>query len=491
MLAAEVWSAAAATGLAGIVAAVLGAAAVWSLLRFNFCATPAAPPVVRSWVPWAGSIASFGMDPLLFVKRQRELLGNVFTVKLLGNRVTVLAHPSCHETFFMSRNAVLSPREVYTFMTPIFGKGVCYDAEYGRMREQFQHIAAQLGQKNFERHVPIIQREVRDFMAKNLPGDSGRINLLDEVGKLLISTSTTCLMGKDVAGRLTPGEMAQILSDTEHGINPVQVFFPYCTLPMPGMFAMKRSLAKWDRTIREIMCARSSGGYDGADILNGLLSARYRDGTGMSDRERVGIMFGTMFAGQHTSVNVAAYTLLHLCAKGNERHLQRHRDELAAIAEDLELDYERVTHMEFTHACVKESLRMHPPLIMLMRKVLEPVSVGGYTIPRGDIAAVSTWLSHRTEEVYTDCDTWDPTRFSDRQEGGGFGQSLDFIGFGGGAHRCLGAKFGTMQNQIAISLLLSEYDFELENVEVPLPDLTNMVVGPMTDKCWVRYRRRQ
>lgn len=299
-----------------------------------------------------------------------------------------------------------------------------------------------------------------------------------------------CLMGEDVARQLPPSEMAQILHDVEHGINPVQVFFGSVTLPMPGMFAMQRALAKWNATIRAIMRDRISGSCDGADLLNGLLTAQYRDGSAMTDRERCGIMFGTMFAGQHTSINVAVYSLLHLCAKGNEQHLQRHRDEVMALAEDMELDYERVTQLEFTHACIRESLRMHPPLIMLMRKVLQPVTVDGFTVPRGDIIAVSTWLSHRTEDVYADCDTWDPTRFADRQEGGGFGQSLDFIGFGGGAHRCLGAKFATMQNQIALTLLLHEYDFELEAGAVPDPDLTNMVVGPLYDKCWVRYRRR-
>eukprot|EP01062_Namystynia_karyoxenos_P058838 TRINITY_DN50303_c0_g1_i1.p1 TRINITY_DN50303_c0_g1~~TRINITY_DN50303_c0_g1_i1.p1 ORF type:complete len:493 (+),score=159.17 TRINITY_DN50303_c0_g1_i1:97-1575(+) len=473
------------------VLAALAVLSLWSVIRFNLIpAGPNAPPVVGSLVPWLGNMVPFAINPLLYLRRQRERFGHVYTLKLLGNRVTVLAHPECHEAFFMSKNAILSPREVYTFMTPIFGKGVCYDAPYDRMREQFQHISAQLGQKNFERYVPIIQQEVRKFMDTTM-GEEGRMNLLDSVGALLVKTSTTCLMGADVAERLPPQQMTQILRDVEAGINPVQVFFPHFTLPMPGIFAMKRSLAKWDATVRQIIQQRvAAEDFDGSDILSGLLRATYRDGSAMSDYERVGILFGTMFAGQHTSVNVACYTLLYLCAEQNRKLLGRHRDEVKAVAEDGELDYDRVQQLVFTHACVKESLRMHPPLIMLMRKVLQPLQVSGRTVPVGDIVAVSTWLSHRTEEVYKHADEWDPARFCDRGEGGGFNLSLDFVGFGGGAHRCLGAKFGSLQNQIAVAMLLQEYDMELECGEVSEPDLTNMVVGPLHNKAWVRYKRR-
>jgi sterol 14-demethylase len=41
--------------------------------------------------------------------------------------------------------------------------------------------------------------------------------------------------------------------------------------------------------------------------------------------------------------------------------------------------------MDLLHNCMKETLRMHPPLVLLMRKVKKPVQYKEYTIPAGDM----------------------------------------------------------------------------------------------------------
>ena len=77
--------------------------------------------------------------------------------------------------------------------------------------------------------------------------------------------------------------------------------------------------------------------------------------------------------------------------------------------------------MDYLHRGMKEALRLHPPLIMLMRYVHEAFdceTIKGETIhvPRGDIICTSPTFSHRLESVYKDPDAYDPDRFGPGRE---------------------------------------------------------------------------
>jgi sterol 14-demethylase len=136
---------------------------------------------------------------------------------------------------------------------------------------------------------------------------------------------------------------------------------------------------------------------------------------------------------------------------------------------------------------IKEAERMYPPLIMLMRKVVQDFEVGGYVAPAGSLAMVAPALSHRLADVFTDPDRYDPDRFGPgRQEDRRHRHAL--IGFGGGHHRCIGSTFAYQQIKVIWSVLLQTFDLELAD-RGPQPDYSTFVVGPRPP-CRIRYRRR-
>ena len=64
------------------------------------------------------------------------------------------------------------------------------------------------------------------------------------------------------------------------------------------------------------------------------------------------------------------------------------------------LCYEALMEMQLLENCIKETLRMFPPLVVLMRKVLSAdVSYKGYTIPKGDLVCISAAVQNRLPEV--------------------------------------------------------------------------------------------
>jgi len=444
-----------------------------------------APPTMKSLVPFLGCALDFGIDPLGWIKKSREL-GPVFSCTFFGKRLTLITHPSLHRVFFLSPNEVFSPREVYKVMTPIFGHGVVYDASYPRMREQLKFIATELRPENFSLYVSLIQEISEEYFASW--GDSGEKNIVEELGTLIIKTASRCLLGKEVGDLIDGAKFAHLLCDLEEGINPLGVFYPW--LPSSGARVRDRAQKQLSNLLREIISRRRANPTDNPDILNTLLTERYSDGTPVPDNEIVGILIASLFAGQHTSLIVASWTAMYLAATPKAlSQLRREREEISGDNMYVQWDPD-IKDAMYLEACVKESLRKHPPLIMLMRHVKKSTQVGNYIVPEGDIIAMTPLGAMRCEDIWSNPDEWDPERFlPPREEQNKLEHS--FVGFGAGAHRCLGEKFGTMQSKTIITTLFHHFDIEIVQGRVPDPDYRSMVVGPVRSQATFRYKRRK
>jgi sterol 14alpha-demethylase len=143
--------------------------------------------------------------------------------------------------------------------------------------------------------------------------------------------------------------------------------------------------------------------------------------------------------------------------------------------------------MDKLHFCIKEALRMYPPLIFLMRKLTVDMKICGYDIPKGDTLFLSPAVSGRLDTIYTNPEKFDPDRFAPGREEDKLKQ-FSFVGFGGGRHGCMGETFAYLQIKTIWSVLLRKYNMEIVG-ELPKPDYSAMVVGP-THPCLVKYSRK-
>lgn len=442
------------------------------------------PPILPVTIPFLGHIISFGINPLAFMQEAKKKLGGVYTICMLGNRVTIIADPKLHSHFFSPRNEVLSPREVYAFMVPVFGEGVGYGASYGRMREQLNFLAEELTISKFQNFVPAIQHEVRTFMKENWKEETGTINILEDMSAMIINTACQCLFGDDLRRKLNAREFSDLLAEMESALVPPAVFLPsLMKLPTPTAKKCRDARNRLQSVLGTIVEERQKEGSSDSntsDLLNGLMNAVYRDGTPMSLHEVCGMIVAAMFAGQHTSTITTTWTLLHLMQPENAKYLKRVRDEVAEFG--VQMNYDNVMNdMPFTESCSRESIRRDPPLIMLMRKVMENVKVGDIIIPKDDIIACSPLLSHHDEIAFPNPRQWNP----DREVPAGAN-----ISFGAGTHKCMGEKFGLLQVKTVLATVLAEFDFEPVD-GLPEPDYHTMVVGPIKKDSLVRYRRRK
>src|SRR5690606_15201155 len=109
---------------------------------------------------------------------------------------------------------------------------------------------------------------------------------------------------------------------------------------------------------------------EGEDFLQTLMESSYADGKPLSEHEITGLLLAGIFAGHHTSSVTTAWTVLELLQ--NPAHLQRAIEEVDRVFGDgRPVSHAALRELTFVENAVKEALRMHPPLFMLVRVVKE------------------------------------------------------------------------------------------------------------------------
>jgi cytochrome P450 family 135 len=108
---------------------------------------------------------------------------------------------------------------------------------------------------------------------------------------------------------------------------------------------------------------------------------------------------------------------------------------------------------EYVDAVVKETLRLCPAVPVVMRRLTEPMELGGYTIPADTIVAPCVYLMHRRADLYPQPRSFQPERFLG--EGAG---TYTWIPFGGGVRRCVAVVFAQLEMKRVIQTVLSEVD---------------------------------
>jgi sterol 14-demethylase len=339
-----------------------------------------------------------------------------------------------------------------------------------------------LRDKPMRGYAQVIVREVEQMIADW--GDTGEIDLLEFMKELTIYTSSHCLLGDEFRYELNE-EFAKIYHDLEKGVNPLAFVFPY--LPLPVFRRRDKARARLQELVTGIIAKRAQKSEKSEDAFQLLIDARYEDDSRLSAHEITGMLIGTLFAGHHTTAGTAAWTLLELARR--PEYLERVLKELDThFGADGEVTFQALREIPVLENVINEVLRLHPPLIFLIRKVMQDFHFKDYTIKAGKYVCASPRVSHRIADVFPDPEKFDPDRYSEaRQEDA---RPFSWIAFGGGKHKCSGNAFAMLQLKAIFSILLRRYTFELvDDKDAYQDDFTQMVVQPVSP-CRVRYIKR-
>lgn len=440
------------------------------------------PPKMSGALPLLGHMLEFGKNPFDYMMRLRNKLGEIGEFRMFHQKMVLMTGPEANEAFFRAPDAQLDQSQAYKIMTPIFGKGVVFDAPPHKKDQQLKMLMPVLRDKPMRGYAQVIVREVEQMIADW--GDNGEIDLLACMKELTIYTSSHCLLGDEFRYELNE-EFAKIYHDLEKGVNPLAFVFPY--LPLPVFRRRDKARARLQELVTGIIAKRAQKPEKSEDAFQLLIDARYDDGSRLSAHEITGMLIGTIFAGHHTTAGTAAWTLLEL-ARRPEQLAQVLNELDVHFGADGEVTFQSLREIPALENVIKEVLRLHPPLIFLIRKVMQDFQFKDYTVKAGKYVCASPRVSHRIADVFPDPEKFDPDRYSEtRQEDA---VPFSWIAFGGGKHKCSGNAFAMLQLKAIFSILLRRYTFELiADKDSYQDDFTQMVVQPVSP-CRVRYKKR-
>lgn len=158
-----------------------------------------------------------------------------------------------------------------------------------------------------------------------------------------------------------------------------------------------------------------------------------------------------LLAGHETTATSLAWAL---------HELGRHPELLARATAAADAgDADGLAYLE---AVLKESMRLHPVIPMVVRTLLKPTTLAGWDFPAGATVGPSIIVAHAKDSNHPDPERFDPDRFLGQNP-----PTNTWIPFGGGVRRCIGAGFAQMEGSVVLREVLRRYGVAAVGRDVP------------------------
>ncbi|MEP2937430.1 MAG: cytochrome P450 [Gilvibacter sp.] len=238
-----------------------------------------------------------------------------------------------------------------------------------------------------------------------------------------------------------------------------------------GQIARHKKLAHESREIiQQIIEQRKHSDDQFDDLLDLLLATRYEDtGEPMSMRQLIDEITILFVAGHETTANALSFTL-HLLAK-HPKAANTIFEEVTALEKQYDQPADRLPKMEYTKACLEESMRLFPPAWITDRENLEDDQLAGYHIKTDTLVGVSFYELHRNPAYWDKPDDFIPERFlgDARKQTSGI-----YFPFGAGPRMCIGMGFAMYEMMLAIGHIVSRYELETTQDSIELLPLITL-----------------
>lgn len=223
--------------------------------------------------------------------------------------------------------------------------------------------------------------------------------------------------------------------------------------------------------------ARQADGGAGAsgehqDIATMLAEARYEDGEPMTEQDLRDELVTLLTDGPTSALISWAF----------ERVL-RNPHKLRRLQAEVDVEG---TSGPYLDAVVKETMRLCPAAPIVVRRILEPMELGGWEIPAGTTVAPCVHLVHRRPDIYPNPLSFVPERFLDTPAG-----TYTWIPFGGGVRRCLAASYAQLLMKQVIGTVLEEVELQVVDPRPERPKKSAITFVPDRHGLVVAKRHRR
>ncbi|XP_062617356.1 leukotriene-B4 omega-hydroxylase 3-like [Saccostrea cucullata] len=196
------------------------------------------------------------------------------------------------------------------------------------------------------------------------------------------------------------------------------------------------------------------------DFLDILLTARDENDKGLTSLEIRNEVDTFLFEGHDTTTSGMCWTL-YLLAKHPEHQdlCQREIDDLLKGRDNKDLEWADLSKLSYLTQCIKESMRLYPPVTFIQRVTTKETVLDGHPIPEGTTMGIQIYNLHHNKAVWEDPYEFRPNRFSPDNEKN---DSFAFVPFSAGPRNCIGQHFAMNEMKIILVHILQRYELSLD-----------------------------
>ncbi len=436
--------------------------------------TPVDPATLPAGPKLPGLLQSVGLLRFRhrFVPALKRRYGDVFTIRILpeGRYLVVFNRPEHVKEIFAGDPEVFHAGKGNAILGPVMGEHSLLLVDSAQHKRARKLLMPAFNARALRGYEDLITGLAKTEVGRWHEGEA--FASLERMNALTLEVILQVVFGVTDEARLA--ELRPLVNKT---VNiPPLVFlgwgFPRLQKWGPWRRTVENQIAL-DRVMFRVISERRADTdlEQRSDVLSLLLLVRDEDGTGLSDEELRDQLVTLLLAGHETTATALAWTLHEL---GKDPAQERKARDAASTGDS-----------EYLEAVLKESMRLHPVIPMVVRHLMEPATIGGIDLPRGANVAASILLAHESETSHPDHARFRPKRFLEGEVA-----INTWIPFGGGVRRCIGAGFSLMEGVAVLREVLTTYDVELPPGTTEVPKVRNITSVPRRGARIV-VRRRQ
>jgi cytochrome P450 family 135 len=409
------------------------------------------PPIVP--LPRWSQVLRFNQRQIEFVFRARRELGEVFRLNgMVSGHPIVTSHPDHVESLFKAKPEDAPSLTGESPLRPIVGpnstltalgerhmrqRKLLLPSFHGEAVARYAQMISEAAEREIDRWpvgrpfalAPRMQAITLDVIMSGIFGVDGKPAVgTPEHG---LRTATRGLVQASTWPLAQVAELMNIGRDEPTGLT-------------------RAGLALLDKPTYAVIAKRRSDDAleERTDILSMLLRARTEEGEALTDRELRDELLTLVLAGHETTANSLAWTW---------ERLVRHPEAYDRLRESVRSGEDAEDNVEWA---INEGMRSRPVIPMIGRRVTVPWRLGEFAVPADTPIAMSILLVHHREDLYPDPFAFRPERWIGHKPG-----TYEWIPFGGGIRRCLGASLAMAEQRIVMEAMARRVDLEADDPE--------------------------
>lgn len=437
-------------------------------------ATTKFPPGPESYIFGFDTISQIKRDPLSFYDALHRKYGDVAYMRLGPFHDYTYFHPDhIHELLTSKAKSFVRMKRQMEVFRQWNGNSVLMTegTEWLRQRRVLQPA---FGAKRFGNYGKQITDTASEYFDRHIGSGAVTIDVERMTNELTTGVICRTMFGTDLGPQLDNVRHAVSTLTKVAYKEMMEPFSLPMWLPLPSIRRKKEAIATLDTMVRGFIRERRQQTTDRGDLLSMMLLAAdvETDGKGLTDEEVRDNCVTIFLAGHDTTAAGIAWLIWFLASRPH--FTDRAREEVRQVIGNRTPEFADVEKLTFLDQMVSETLRHRSPTIAVFgREAIEPVELGGYTLPVGAYVHVMSYTVQHDERWFERPNEFDPERFSPERVGQI--RPYAYFPFGIGPRTCIGNQFSKMEMMLIAAMLLQRYELAPaagQNEPEPLSDVT-------------------